>query len=184
MPEHRNRVNILCYGQSIMAQPWRYKIYGDLKKSYPNADIVMENRAMGGVQSNELRLTAEADLYPTWPDLVLMHDYVANGKIGADSMEQIFANLRARTTSEIALDVWQQNANVDPATEDRYTLAQGLTNGKHTLEIIPNGDGPLSLRAFVVYHPPTVEMPPEPDSSIQPPPDSIQAPPDPTPAAQ
>ena len=458
-PEHRNRVNILCYGQSIMCQPWWYKIYGDLKKRYPNADIVMENRSMGGMMSNELRLTAEADLYPTWPDLVLMHDYVANGKSGeGSSMEQIFANLRARTTSEmlvytfhssfpgkydspnmfqnykkihdvdselirtlagkygyevvearqnwektikelfptldfrfamnwflyeqihthprgqrlyhylsmphfvynpdaeptwldsikvylpdgkrwpqdkaeypadgvvldktlkfdfegsridlmanplkdgkpgsakvlidgklpsafpevyvatrttpkpnstwpmiervqlgktpvaedwtltyttvnpakskpeldkpdtfdfdfelkgsvtgadgkgnnkerfvsnsgriildptwylppsklmgfvptvgsdvkwkslpIALDVWQQNANVDPATEDRYTLAQGISNGKHTLEIIPNGDGPLSLRALVVYHPPTVGMPPEPDSSIQPP---------------
>ena len=50
-------------------------------------------------------------------------------------------------------DVWQQKADNDPATEDRSTLVQGISNGKHTLEIIPNGDGPLGLRAIVVYQP-------------------------------
>jgi hypothetical protein len=33
-------------------------------------------------------------------------------------------------------------------------LAQGLTNGPHTLEIIPNGDGPVPVAAFKVYKPP------------------------------
>ena len=49
------------------------------------------------------------------------------------------------------------------AAEDRRrgegslsTLAQGLPNGKHVLEIVPNGDGDLPLRYLVVYQP----MPP------------------------
>jgi hypothetical protein len=58
----------------------------------------------------------------------------------------------------MGLDVWKQTAGVDPATEDRYVLAQGLSNTKHTLELIPNGDGPLGLRAIVVYQPRQAEI--------------------------
>jgi hypothetical protein len=39
-------------------------------------------------------------------------------------------------------------------SEDRYTLVSGLNNGRHTLEIIPNGDGALPLRAIIVHRPP------------------------------
>lgn len=52
-----------------------------------------------------------------------------------------------------AMDIWQQRSGVDPTLEDRYTLAQGLPNTRHTLEVIPNGDGPIGLRAIVAYHP-------------------------------
>lgn len=100
-PEHRHRVRILCYGQSVIAQPWWYKIYGDLKRQYPHADLVMTNTSLGGFMSDNLRLSAETDLYPEWPDLVLLHDYVADGEAGAVAMEQIYASLRARTTSEM-----------------------------------------------------------------------------------
>ena len=36
----------------------------------------------------------------------------------------------------------------------RVTLAQGLTNRAHTLEIIPNGDGPVPVGDVIVYEPP------------------------------
>ncbi len=40
------------------------------------------------------------------------------------------------------------------ALEYAVTLAQGLTNAKHTLCLIPNDDGPLVIKAFRVYRPP------------------------------
>jgi hypothetical protein len=36
----------------------------------------------------------------------------------------------------------------------RITLAQGLADGEHTLEIVPNGDGPVPIRAIEVHRPP------------------------------
>lgn len=40
------------------------------------------------------------------------------------------------------------------AAVQRTTLVQGLSNGPHTLEIIPNGDGPVPIEALVVHEPP------------------------------
>jgi hypothetical protein len=34
------------------------------------------------------------------------------------------------------------------------TLAKGLSNGSHTLEIIPNGDGAVPIESIVVHEPP------------------------------
>ena len=34
------------------------------------------------------------------------------------------------------------------------TVAQNLTNERHILEIIPNGDGPVPVQAIEVYRPP------------------------------
>ncbi|NLX04981.1 MAG: SGNH/GDSL hydrolase family protein [Phycisphaerae bacterium] len=36
----------------------------------------------------------------------------------------------------------------------RTTLVQGLSNARHTLEIIPNGDGPVPIESIEVYRPP------------------------------
>ena len=35
-----------------------------------------------------------------------------------------------------------------------YVLAQGLPNTTHTLEILPNGDGDIAVKAITVYAPP------------------------------
>ena len=42
----------------------------------------------------------------------------------------------------------------DPTREHATTLAQGLTNDKHTLEIIADGNGAIPIRAIRVYRPP------------------------------
>ena len=53
-------------------------------------------------------------------------------------------------------DEWKPRNIADPAKENLYTLAQGLPNGKHVLEIIPATAGDLPVRYLVVYQP----MPP------------------------
>lgn len=97
-PEHRHSVRILFYGQSITKQDWWTEVVKDLKKRFPNADLTIENRAIGGFSSSVLIRPAEHDLYPFYPDLTIFHVYG-----GEPEYETIIANLRSRTTSEIAL---------------------------------------------------------------------------------
>lgn len=96
-PEHRNKVKILFYGQSITKQKWWIDVANDLKKRFPNADLVIENRALGGFDASRLIRPAEHDLYPFYPDLTIFHVYG-----GDQDYEAIIANIRRRTTSEIA----------------------------------------------------------------------------------
>src|SRR5947209_1174440 len=77
-PEHRNTVRILFYGQSITEQRWAAEVAGNLKRMYPEANLVVENRALGGFASQLLVMTAETDLYPLEPDLLIFHVYGAH----------------------------------------------------------------------------------------------------------
>jgi lysophospholipase L1-like esterase len=45
-------------------------------------------------------------------------------------------------------------ADSDKSTVRLVTLAKGLANGAHTLEIIPNGDGMVPVESVVVHEPP------------------------------
>ena len=49
---------------------------------------------------------------------------------------------------------WRPPANVDPVIERPVTLVKGLPNGRHTLEIIANGDGEIPVKALIVRQPP------------------------------
>jgi hypothetical protein len=55
-PQQRNRVKILYYGQSIIAQNWWKAIVADLRERFPNADIVATNPSIGGLHSQRYRL--------------------------------------------------------------------------------------------------------------------------------
>jgi hypothetical protein len=44
-------------------------------------------------------------------------------------------------------------ADTDPSRVHMITLAKGLKNGVHTLEIVPNGDGPVLVESVVVHEP-------------------------------
>jgi hypothetical protein len=97
-PQHRNKVRILVYGQSISEQDWWKQVAADLRKRFPNADLEMQNRAIGGFASQRLVLSAEADLYPCYPDLTILHVYGAN-----NTYEDIVRKLRSTTTSELLM---------------------------------------------------------------------------------
>lgn len=97
-PEKRNRVKVLFYGQSITEQDWWKRVAEDLRKRFPNADLVIENKAVGGFASQLLSRLAEHDLPAFYPDLVIFHVYGAN-----DKYEEILKLIRTRTTAEILL---------------------------------------------------------------------------------
>jgi hypothetical protein len=95
-PQKRNTVRILFYGQSITEQKWAKIVADDLKKRFPHANLIIENRALGGYASQLLVKTAETDLYPFQPDLVIFHVYGAH-----NTYEDILRRTRERTTAEI-----------------------------------------------------------------------------------
>lgn len=97
-PTQRHRVRILCYGQSIMAQAWWRSLQADLHQRFPHADIEMVNLSLGGFMSNDLIHSAETDMIPHYPDLVLFHDYLRNGP---EELEALYGGLHHRTTAEM-----------------------------------------------------------------------------------
>jgi len=97
-PEHRTPVKILLYGQSIVRQDYiRKLLVPELARRYPNAEVTIENRAIGGYTAPALRHTAVHDLYPFYPDLVIFHVY--GGERG--EFEGILRSIREKTTAEI-----------------------------------------------------------------------------------
>lgn len=94
--ERRNTVRVLFYGQSITEQAWTKAVADDLRKRFPHANFVIENRAIGGHSSQLLVKTAEADLYPFDPDLVIFHVYGSHVEY-----ENMLRRLRERTTADV-----------------------------------------------------------------------------------
>ncbi len=117
-PEKRNTVKVLFYGQSITGQGWWKGGLADLKRRFPHADIVCENRALGGFASQLLVRTAEYDLYPFYPDLLVFHVYGDHRRY-----EEIIRRTRERTTAEILL----QTDHVVADTEDDWTKKMNYT---------------------------------------------------------
>ncbi len=98
-PEKRNTVRILFYGQSIVGhKQWTDAVAADLKTRFPHADIIYDNRAIGGFASQFLVGTSESDMYPFYPDLVVFHVYGAH-----NTYQEIIHTLRSRTTAEVAI---------------------------------------------------------------------------------
>jgi hypothetical protein len=97
-PQKRNRVRVLFYGQSITEQDWWKQVAADLKQRFPNADLEIENRAVGGFASQLLSRVAEHDVPAFYPDLVIFHVYGGNNEY-----EQILKLIRTRTTAEVLM---------------------------------------------------------------------------------
>lgn len=97
-PQRRNHVRVLFYGQSITEQEWSKQVAGDLRRRFPNSDLEIENRAIGGFASQLLIRPAEHDLYPFYPDLLIFHVFGAN-----QEYEQIIRRVRSRTTAEVLI---------------------------------------------------------------------------------
>jgi hypothetical protein len=93
-----NSVRILFYGQSITEQHWTKDVTAGLKQQFPHAQITTENRAIGGHSSQLLYKTAEADLYPFSPDLVIFHVYGNHL-----NYETLIRRIRERTSAEVIL---------------------------------------------------------------------------------
>jgi lysophospholipase L1-like esterase len=97
-PKRKNRVRILFYGQSITKQAWSKLVAEDLRKRFPHADLVVQNRAIGGFSSNLLKRTLPHDVYGFYPDLIIFHDYGNQA-----DYEEMVRMVRSNTTAEMLL---------------------------------------------------------------------------------
>jgi hypothetical protein len=97
-PADRKTVRVLFYGQSITQQAWWKEVEHYLRATYTNADLVVENRAIGGHASQLLVKTAEADLYPFQPDLLIFHVYGSHLEY-----ENTIRRIREQTCADILL---------------------------------------------------------------------------------
>lgn len=91
---------IQFYGQSIIAGVDVNNVKKQLLKAYPTASLEMLNNAIGGYQAPKLLKTAEYDLYPNYPDLIIFHVY---GGIKNGELERIFSNIKTRLSSDVII---------------------------------------------------------------------------------
>jgi hypothetical protein len=120
--ERRHTVRILFYGQSITEQKWARLVEDDLRRRFPLANLIIENRALGGFSSQLLVKTAETDLYPFQPDLLIFHVHGAH-----DKYEDIIRRVRERTTAEILVQT------------DHVTKPEHLTEETDPAKLPPAG---------------------------------------------
>ncbi len=110
--EKPNTVRVLFYGQSITEQKWTKLVEDDLRRRFPHANLIVENRALGGYASQLLVKTAETDLYPFQPDLLIFHVYGAH-----DKYEDIIRRTRERTCAEILIQTDHVTKSADLTEE-------------------------------------------------------------------
>jgi hypothetical protein len=97
-PEKKNDVRILVYGQSISEQEWWLEVKRSVMERFPDANLIMENKAIGGFSTQYLFKTVEMDVSSFYPDLVLLHIY-GNVK----DYETVLRTIRSRTAAEVAI---------------------------------------------------------------------------------
>jgi len=99
--EHRRPFRFIIYGQSISQQWWAWDFMREMSPAFRNAEVRGQLQAIGSFQADYLIQTAEADIYPFLPDLIIFHCYGAYGP--GQAWEQILRNFRTRTTADIIL---------------------------------------------------------------------------------
>jgi hypothetical protein len=112
-PAEPHRLRVLFYGQSITESAWSEAVASRLRERFPHAQLEIENRALGGYAAERLLQTAESDLYPWQPDLVIFHAYGDHEKY-----EALIAQVRARTSAEVLI----QNDHVTSDAELHESL--------------------------------------------------------------
>jgi hypothetical protein len=95
---NKNTVKILVYGQSISEQEWWLEVKRTVISRFPDANVIMENRAIGGFAAQLLYKTVEMDVSSFYPDLVLLHIYGDNRYY-----ETVLKTIRGRTAAEVAI---------------------------------------------------------------------------------
>jgi GDSL-like Lipase/Acylhydrolase family len=97
-PQKHHKVKILVYGQSISEQGWWELVKQDLQKRFPDADLQMDNLAIGGFASQLLSKIYVHDVLPYYPDLVIFHVYG-----GDNEYREIIHGIRTQTAAEVLI---------------------------------------------------------------------------------
>jgi hypothetical protein len=128
----RHAVKVLIYGQSITGSDELTALVGDyLKGEFPYADVTLENRSIGGFEAPRLIRTAQHDLYPFYPDLLIFHVY--QGQTTGE-VERLITNVRKYTTADIVL-VNDHRQQMNPPTAESINFWRELA-AKYDCELV------------------------------------------------
>ena len=132
-PEQRARVRVLFYGQSLCRQEWTALVETRLRAAFPHADLTVVNRAVGGFPTQMLIDSAEHDLYPFYPDLLILQVQGDHYKYA-----EIVARVRQRTTAEILIvnDIVTWLPSGEPEA-DREQLKGYEWSERYSYELLP-----------------------------------------------
>ncbi len=111
-----NEVRIMIYGQSITRMEWWLIVREYLQQKYPEANINMQNYAIGGFQAERLIRCVERDLLDFYPDLIIFHDYG-----GEETYEKIISLFRKLTTAEVMILNDHMGLSQDQSWHDKHS---------------------------------------------------------------
>ena len=128
--ERKRTVKVLFYGQSITQGPWFLSVSEWLRQQYPNANLIITNRAVGYTALLLTRI-ADADILTFYPDLIIYHNFGQPHQI-----DGIIARARARTTADILI---QNDHPMLPEhlTEQTNILAELLPDARRSYVDLP-----------------------------------------------
>jgi len=89
---------VLYYGQSIIEQNWSVKVSDYLRLRFGAEVFEFANSAIGAHLAERLVKTAESDVYPSQPDLIILH---VNGS--HFSYEKLVSNIVKFTSAELII---------------------------------------------------------------------------------
>lgn len=92
------RLRVLFYGQSITLQGWWVSLSNWMITTYPGVEFEIENRAISGFEAEQLATTAETDVIPFAPDLIILHCYGQEA-----GMDKLLRLLRERTVADVVV---------------------------------------------------------------------------------
>ena len=118
-PAHRHTARMIIDGQSTSQQWWAWEVLQEMPRHFPYTDFKGSLVAITSFGADYLIQTAESDIYPLLPDLIVFQCYGPYGP-GQD-WERILREFRKRTTADIVLignhpvADWELAEPTDPA---------------------------------------------------------------------
>jgi len=128
--KQKNTVKVAVYGQSISVQDWSKEIEQFLRTTYPEANLIFKNLAIGGFSAQILHKMVHQDICAFYPDLVLFHVY-GNDKF----YEKIIQEIRSHTIAEIGLQTDHFHGDREWNNEMSYQIIPALAK-KYDCQLI------------------------------------------------
>jgi len=149
-PQKRNRVRILFYGQSVSGCPWWKDVAADLRKRFPHADLEVTNKSIGGYGGHILINTAEYDLYPFYPDLVIFHVFWVYEQVSQTVQKSVASSAEhAVELAGFVVSAREVDGLPQLGERDRATIQPDRLTNSNDRRFLCAGIGELSILTFV-----------------------------------
>ncbi len=123
-PNRRHTVRILYYGHAFSDPLWWTNFVAYLGRSYPDARIIAENRALNRHRTEQIIRLAESELYPFRPDLVVL------STVGHSlELKRFTEQLKERTAADVLLltDIVRTPDQVIEPTDPKVIIGNPAT---------------------------------------------------------